>query len=79
MDDPLPVASKNLSRSLARRIGSAAMVAVLVVSTVASLDAEAKRLGGGRTIGRQSQTTQTAPSTATQSSAQQPGLQSAQP
>ncbi len=79
MDDPLPVSSKHLSSSLARRIGSVAMVAVLAVSTVASLDAEAKRLGGGRTFGRQAQTTQTAPSTATQSSTQQPGMQSAQP
>lgn len=81
MVDPLPVASKNLSKSLARRIGSVAVVAVLVVTTVASLDAQAKRLGGGRTFGRQAQTTQTAPSTAThsQSSAQQNSLQSAQP
>ncbi|HEY3538203.1 MAG TPA: TIM44-like domain-containing protein [Trinickia sp.] len=83
MSDPLPVASKNLSKPLARRIGSVALVAVLAVTTVASLDAEAKRLGGGRTFGRQAQTTQTAPSTATQSqsqsSTQQNSLQSAQP
>jgi len=79
MADPHPVASKHLSKSLARRVGSVAMVAALAVSTIASLDAEAKRLGGGRTIGRQSQTTQTAPSTATQSSAQSSGMQSTQP
>ncbi|MEJ8796654.1 TIM44-like domain-containing protein [Trinickia caryophylli] len=64
---------------MARRFGLAAVVAVIAVGTVGSLDAEAKRLGGGRTVGRQTQTTQSAPSSPTQQSTQQPMMQSAQP
>ncbi|MBN3728451.1 Tim44 domain-containing protein [Burkholderia sp. Ac-20379] len=42
----------------ARRIGTLFMVGLLTAGTFASLDAEAKRMGGGRSIGRQSQMVQ---------------------
>ncbi|ALL63073.1 putative membrane protein [Paraburkholderia caribensis MBA4] len=42
----------------ARRIGLIAMVGLISIGTLASLDAEAKRMGGGRSIGRQSNITQ---------------------
>ncbi|KWZ44122.1 hypothetical protein WS72_15520 [Burkholderia savannae] len=45
-------------KSLARRIGTFLMVGLLAAGTFASLDAEAKRMGGGRSVGRQSQTLQ---------------------
>ncbi|WP_063532878.1 TIM44-like domain-containing protein [Burkholderia sp. MSMB1589WGS] len=45
-------------KSLARRIGTFLMVGLLAAGTFASLDAEAKRMGGGRSFGRQSQTLQ---------------------
>ena len=38
----------------ARRAGRLAVVGLIVAATVASLDAEARRLGGGRSLGRQS-------------------------
>ncbi|MGV2291072.1 TIM44-like domain-containing protein [Trinickia sp. YCB016] len=63
------LSSKNLTASLARRIGRAAVVGLIVASTFATLDAEAKRMGGGRSVGRQSQTVQQQQST---SPAQQP-------
>ncbi|WP_324658016.1 Tim44 domain-containing protein [Burkholderia thailandensis] len=43
---------------MARRIGTFMMVGLLAAGTFASLDAEAKRMGGGRSVGRQSQTLQ---------------------
>ncbi|MHA7162746.1 hypothetical protein ACX84U_16590, partial [Burkholderia pseudomallei] len=45
-------------KSLARRIGTFLMVGLLAAGTFASLDAEAKRMGGGRSVGRQSQSLQ---------------------
>src|ERR1700754_2697754 len=45
---------RKVSRPWARRIGLLAMVGLLTVGTLASLDAEAKRMGGGRSFGRQS-------------------------
>jgi predicted lipid-binding transport protein (Tim44 family) len=78
MSDSLPEPCRKLSGSLAKRIGVAAVVAVIVASTVASLDAHARRLGGGRTVGRQSQTMQNAPASPSPSG-QQPMQQSAQP
>jgi predicted lipid-binding transport protein (Tim44 family) len=78
MDDSLPSPFIKLSRSLAKRIGLAAVVAVIAASTVASLDAHAKRLGGGRSVGRQTQTMQNAPASP-RPPAQQPTQQSAQP
>ena len=44
--------------SWARRIGLIAMVGLITVGTLTSLDAEAKRMGGGRSVGRQSNITQ---------------------
>jgi predicted lipid-binding transport protein (Tim44 family) len=78
MTDPLPSPFRKPSRSLAKRIGLAAVVAVIAASTVGSLDAHARRLGGGRTIGRQSQTMQNAPASP-RTPAQSPTQQSAQP
>ena len=76
---------KNLG-SLARRIGLAAMVGLVMFATVASLDAEARRMGGGRSVGRQQsstmqrQTTPPAqPAQPTQQSGQAAQAQRAQP
>ncbi|MBN3790890.1 hypothetical protein G3N94_28970, partial [Burkholderia sp. Ac-20353] len=41
------------SKPWARRVGTLLMVGLLTAGTFASLDAEAKRVGGGRSIGRQ--------------------------
>ncbi|WP_186133828.1 TIM44-like domain-containing protein [Burkholderia gladioli] len=45
-------------RPWARRIGTLFMVGLLTAGTFASLDAEARRMGGGRSVGRQSQMVQ---------------------
>ncbi|MEX3526583.1 MAG: TIM44-like domain-containing protein [Burkholderia sp.] len=45
-------------RPWARRIGTLLMVGLLTAGTFASLDAEARRMGGGRSVGRQSQMVQ---------------------
>ncbi len=45
-------------RPWAKRIGTLLMVGLLTAGTFASLDAEAKRMGGGRSVGRQSQSLQ---------------------
>ncbi|HTI17936.1 MAG TPA: TIM44-like domain-containing protein [Trinickia sp.] len=76
MSDSLAVPCNKLSSSLVKRIGQAAIVVLIAASAVASLDADAKRLGGGRSMGRQAQTTQSAPATPP---AQQPMQQSVQP
>jgi len=47
-------ASIKLSKSWARRIGALSVVGALVAGSLASLDAEAARIGGGRSFGRQS-------------------------
>ncbi|MBN3771291.1 hypothetical protein G3N93_17095, partial [Burkholderia sp. Se-20378] len=44
------------SKPWARRVGTLLMVGLLTAGTFASLDAEAKRMGGGRSIGRQNST-----------------------
>lgn len=44
------------SKPWARRLGTLLMVGLLTAGTFASLDAEARRMGGGRSIGRQSST-----------------------
>ena len=59
----------------ARRIGLIAMVGLISVGTLASLDAEAKRMGGGRSMGRQSNITQPHQQTAP-SPSQSPGAPS---
>ncbi|WP_144157712.1 Tim44 domain-containing protein [Paraburkholderia sp. BCC1885] len=57
MSDSRLLSSRNVKGALARRIGLAAMVALIAFATVASLDAEARRMGGGRSIGRQQSST----------------------
>ncbi|KVN39165.1 hypothetical protein WJ63_32505 [Burkholderia pyrrocinia] len=44
------------SKPWARRLGTLLMVGLLTAGTFASLDAEARRVGGGRSIGRQNST-----------------------
>ncbi|TAM08004.1 MAG: hypothetical protein EPN70_01455 [Paraburkholderia sp.] len=83
MSEPRITASKKLSSWWARRIGTLAVIGVLVGSSFASFDAEARRMGGGRSLGKQSpvatqRSTTTPP--AQSSPAQQPGqAQRAQP
>jgi len=86
MSDSYLLSSRKVSRSVARRIGLAAMVGLIAFATVASLDAEARRMGGGRSIGRQQSTTmqrQTTPpaqpAQSPQQSAQAAQAQRAQP
>jgi len=57
MSDSRLLPSRNVKGSLARRIGLAVMVGAIAFATVASLDAEARRIGGGRSIGRQQSST----------------------
>lgn len=57
MADSLSHPFKQLSRHLTRRIRLFAVVTMIAAGTMATLDAEAKRLGGGRSIGRQSPAT----------------------
>jgi len=58
MSDSRLLCSRNNSGPWARRIGLVAMVGLIMAGTLASLDAEARRMGGGRSIGRQSNTVQ---------------------
>ncbi|MFM0684619.1 TIM44-like domain-containing protein [Paraburkholderia strydomiana] len=58
MSDSAVLSPRKVKRSLARRIGLIAMVGLIVAGSVASLDAEARRMGGGRSFGRQSNTVQ---------------------
>ncbi|MFM0552563.1 TIM44-like domain-containing protein [Paraburkholderia sediminicola] len=64
MSDSGVLSPRKVGRSLARRIGLIAMVGLIMAGSLASLDAEARRMGGGRSIGRQSNsvTQQSAPS-----------------
>ena len=55
MADSLSHPSKQLSSHLTRRIRLFAVATMIAAGTLATLDAEAKRLGGGRSMGRQSQ------------------------
>jgi predicted lipid-binding transport protein (Tim44 family) len=89
MSDSRLSSSRKAPGSLARRIGLAAMVGLIMCATVASLDAEARRMGGGRSVGRQQsstmqrQTTPPAqpsqPTQSSQQSAQAAQAQRAQP
>lgn len=72
MSDARSKSFKSLSPSWAARIGRFAIVGLVVAATFASLDADARRMGGGRTIGRQS-------STVTQRQATPPAQQPGQP
>ena len=64
MSDSGVLSPRKVGRSLVRRIGLIAMVGLIMAGSLASLDAEARRMGGGRSIGRQSNsvTQQSAPS-----------------
>ena len=69
MSDSGVLSPRKVKRSLVRRIGLIAMVGLIMAGSLASLDAEARRMGGGRSIGRQSNTVQqqSAPSQPSQS------------
>ena len=58
MSDSNVLSPRQVGRSLVRRIGLIAMVGLIVAGSVASLDAEARRMGVGRSVGRQSNTVQ---------------------
>ncbi|SMG41809.1 Tim44 domain-containing protein [Paraburkholderia susongensis] len=58
MSDSGLLSTRKVKRSLARKIGLIAMVGLLVAGSLASLDAEARRMGGGRSLGRQSNSLQ---------------------
>ncbi|MBN3805657.1 Tim44 domain-containing protein [Paraburkholderia sp. Ac-20336] len=58
MSDSNLLSARKVKGALARRIGLIAMVGLLVAGSLASLDAEARRMGGGRSIGRQSNSLQ---------------------
>jgi predicted lipid-binding transport protein (Tim44 family) len=74
MTESLRMPSKMLSVFAAKRFRFVAVAVLVAATAIASVDAEAKRMGGGRSFGRQSQTVQrSAPPPA-----QQP-LQSTQP
>ncbi|KXU90737.1 hypothetical protein CI15_02185 [Paraburkholderia monticola] len=80
MFDSKLLSTRKVKGALARRIGLIAMVGLLMAGTLASLDAEARRMGGGRSFGRQSnsvQQSQTPPSQPAQNS--QATQQRAQP
>ncbi|WP_322014823.1 Tim44-like domain-containing protein [Paraburkholderia sp. J12] len=83
MSEPRVNASSKLSVQWARRMGVLAMVGVLVAGSFASFDAEARRMGGSRSIGKQSSVASqrsATPPPAQPTPAQQPGqAQRAQP
>ncbi|MCP3707807.1 Tim44-like domain-containing protein [Paraburkholderia sp. CNPSo 3274] len=54
MSEPRIDASRKLSASWARRIGVLALAGVMIAGSLASFDAEARRMGGGRSFGKQS-------------------------
>ncbi len=78
MSDSRLLSSRKNMGSLARRIGLAAMVGLVMFATVASLDAEARRMGGGRSMGRQQQSTAMQRQTTPPAQPAQPAQQSAQ-
>ncbi|WP_042266403.1 Tim44 domain-containing protein [Paraburkholderia heleia] len=54
MSEPRIDASRKLSISWARRIGVLTLAGVMIAGSLASFDAEARRMGGGRSFGKQS-------------------------
>ncbi|SIT36057.1 Import inner membrane translocase subunit Tim44 [Paraburkholderia ribeironis] len=58
MSDSEMLSPRKVKRSLVGRIGLIAMVGLIMAGSLASLDAEARRMGGGRSIGRQSNSVQ---------------------
>ncbi len=78
MSDSSLLYSRKKSGSWARRIGLLAMVGLIMAGTLASLDAEARRMGGGRSIGRQSNTVERQATPPSQSQPMQQSGQAAQ-
>ena len=77
MSEPRTRSFPMISVQRARRIGAALVIGALVAASLASFDADARRLGGGRSFGRQSSiATQRSmtPPPAQPGVAQQPGL-----
>ncbi|HYS66482.1 MAG TPA: TIM44-like domain-containing protein [Paraburkholderia sp.] len=79
MSDSGVSSPRKVSRSLVRRIGLIAMVGLIMAGSLASLDAEARRMGGGRSIGRQSNTVQQQAAPSQPSQSNQAMQQRAQP
>ncbi|CAH2797913.1 MAG: Uncharacterized membrane protein Bcep18194_A6058 [uncultured Paraburkholderia sp.] len=79
MSDSRLLYFRNVSGSLVKRIGLIAMVGLIMVGSLASLDAEARRMGGGRSLGRQSNTVQQHQATPSQPSPSNQTMQRAQP
>lgn len=79
MSDSGVLSPRKVKRSLVRRIGLIAMVGLIMAGSLASLDAEARRMGGGRSIGRQSNTVQQQSTPSQPSQSNQAMQQRAQP
>jgi predicted lipid-binding transport protein (Tim44 family) len=79
MSDSGVLSHRKVGRSLARRIGLIAMVGLIMAGSLASLDAEARRMGGGRSLGRQSNTVQQQATPSQPSQSNQAMQQRAQP
>jgi predicted lipid-binding transport protein (Tim44 family) len=75
MSDSGLLSPRKVKRSLVRRIGLIAMVGLLMAGSLASLDAEARRMGGGRSFGRQSNTVQQQQATPSQPSQSNQAMQ----
>lgn len=75
MSDSDALSLRKVKCSLVRRIGLIAMVGLIVAGSLASLDAEARRLGAGRSIGRQSNTVQQQQATPSQPSQSNQAMQ----
>jgi predicted lipid-binding transport protein (Tim44 family) len=79
MSDSGVLSPRKVGRSLVRRIGLIAMVGLIMAGSLASLDAEARRMGGGRSLGRQSNTVQQQSTPSQPSQSNQAMQQRAQP
>jgi predicted lipid-binding transport protein (Tim44 family) len=79
MSDSRLTSTRKSSKSLAKRIGLVLMVGLITAGTFASLDADARRMGGGRSFGRQSQMVQKQATPPAQQPAQPSQAQRAQP
>ena len=75
MSDSGVLSLRKIGRSLVRRIGLIAMVGLIMAGSFASLDAEARRMGGGRSFGRQSNTVQQQQATPSQPSQSNQAMQ----
>jgi predicted lipid-binding transport protein (Tim44 family) len=79
MSDSSVLSPRKVKRSLVRRIGLIAVVGLIMAGSLASLDAEARRMGGGRSLGRQSNTVQQQSTPSQPSQSNQAMQQRAQP